>query len=162
MSETPHYEEFQELAWPWSAVMLWGTLVGGWGMGAARGPAAGLLGAAVLSLVVGALASAFLFPLRTRVDREEIEIRFGQYTRFRIPVADIESAEARTYRPLWEYGGWGIRFGRDGIAYSMRGDRGVQLVLRGGRRVLIGSARADELAEAIRSAMSRAGEPEVL
>jgi hypothetical protein len=38
------------------------------------------------------------------------------------------------------------------MAYNVRGDRGVQLVLRDGRRVLIGSQRADELAKAIAEA----------
>ena len=67
----------------------------------------------------------------------------------RIAFADILSVEARRCKPLLEYGGWGFRIGPAGKAYDMRGDEGVQLVLKNGGRVLIGSGRARELAEAI-------------
>ena len=58
--------------------------------------------------------------------------------------------EARTYRPILEYGGWGIRYtmGR-GWAYNVSGNQGVQLELASGKRILIGSQRAEELARAI-------------
>ncbi len=35
---------------------------------------------------------------------------------------------ARKYRPIREYGGWGIRYGWNGRAYSTSGNEGVQLV----------------------------------
>ena len=43
-----------------------------------------------------------------------------------------------------------MRFGRRGRAYNVSGDRGVELTLANGKRVLIGSQRSEELAEAIR------------
>jgi len=150
------YEETQELAWPWSAVGLWSMLVGGWSLGAARGPVAGLVGAAAFALGASALAAAFLFPLRTRVFADQIELRFGRYTRFLIPVNEIASAEPVTYHPLRDYGGWGIRFSGKGRAYSMRGNTGVQLTLTDGRRILIGSGQPAELAAAIRTARDSA------
>lgn len=73
-----------------------------------------------------------------------------------IDVADIQEAAVRTYSPLKEYGGWGIKgWSRRNMAYNMSGDRGVQLVLSDGRRVMIGSQRPEELAQALES--SRAG-----
>ncbi len=68
----------------------------------------------------------------------------------------IKEAEARTYRPIVEYGGWGIRSawrGKWGKAYNVYGDRGLQLELVDGKRILFGSQRADELAAAVRMAM---------
>jgi hypothetical protein len=50
-----------------------------------------------------------------------------------------------TYRPFREYGGWGIRFGRQGIAYTVSGDRGVLVRLRNGRSFLLGSKRPESL-----------------
>ena len=50
-----------------------------------------------------------------------------------------------TYSPLAEYGGWGIKWGRSGLALNARGDRGVRLTLTDGRRVLVGSQRPEEL-----------------
>jgi len=55
----------------------------------------------------------------------------------------------RTCRPIREYGGWGIRYGRTGKAYSVSGDRGVQIELSNGSRLFIGSQRAEELWRAI-------------
>ncbi|MDY6796934.1 MAG: DUF6141 family protein [Actinomycetota bacterium] len=74
-----------------------------------------------------------------------------------IPYGEIESCEARSYRPIREYGGWGIRWGRRGRAYNIKGDRGVQLLLTSGEGLLLGSQRADELAAAINRARSRSG-----
>jgi hypothetical protein len=67
---------------------------------------------------------------------------------------EIESFEARKYRPILDYGGWGIRFGSGGKAYNVSGNRGVLLDLVGQRpkHVLIGSQRPEELAMAVDSA----------
>lgn len=80
-------------------------------------------------------------------------VRVLPFTRFRrhIPFDLITSCEARTYSPIREYGGWGMKFGRGGKAYNVMGNRGVQLVLVSGERLLIGSQRADELAGVIKS-----------
>jgi hypothetical protein len=94
-----------------------------------------------------------LLCLRTVVTETEIAITFGALLplyRRRIARADIVSSEAVTYSPLAEYGGWGIKWGRDGVALNARGNRGVRLTLRDGRRVLIGSQRPEELAEALK------------
>jgi hypothetical protein len=49
-----------------------------------------------------------------------------------------------------EYGGWGIKgWSFKSVAYNISGDRGVQLTLRDGRRIMLGSRRPDELAQAI-------------
>jgi hypothetical protein len=103
-----------------------------------------------------ALAVAAMIGLRleTTVDTDEIRVRLVPFPTRVIPLAEVETAEPRTYRPVWEYGGWGLKYGvSSGRAYNARGNRGVQLVLTGGRRVLIGSQRADELADAIRAAL---------
>jgi hypothetical protein len=62
---------------------------------------------------------------------------------------------ARVYRPILEYGGWGIRCGFKGArAYNVSGNKGVQLILQNGKRLLIGSQKPDELVEAINSMMA--------
>ncbi len=89
------------------------------------------------------------------VDGEAVTIRFYPLRPRRIPLAEIRECEARTYRPLGEYGGWGIRWSpRRGMAYNVSGNRGVQLVLQSGKRVLIGSQRPEELSAAILSGRS--------
>jgi hypothetical protein len=108
-----------------------------------------------LPLIVGVgLVLLFHFlELAVTVSPSETDVRFRPLSHRRIPHAAVRSCEARSYRPLREYGGWGLRRGwKGGWAYNVRGNRGVQLVLEGGESILIGSQRADELAAAIQSA----------
>lgn len=72
---------------------------------------------------------------------------------------DIREVELRTYRPLLEYGGWGIRWGLKGKAYNVSGNRGVRLRLRNGKRLLFGSRRAEELPAALRGILPDSHSP---
>ncbi len=87
--------------------------------------------------------------LTTEVGPNGIYIRFFPLTSRKISFDSITSCKARTYRPIREYGGWGIRFSRKGRAYNVSGNRGVQLEFKQGRSLLIGSQKAEELAHAI-------------
>jgi hypothetical protein len=92
--------------------------------------------------------------LTVEVSPEAVQIRYVPLRRRTIPLAEIQGARARQYNPLLEYGGWGIRGWGDKRAYSTGGNRGVELVLTGGSRVMIGSDRADEMVQAISDARS--------
>ncbi len=88
--------------------------------------------------------------LTVRVEPTRLVVRFRPLLTRKIQLKDIASCAPRTYRPIREYGGWGIRFSiKNGKAYNVSGNRGVQLELVDGKKVLIGSQRAEELAEAI-------------
>lgn len=103
---------------------------------------------------------AYTARLITEVRGDGIYIRFIPFHRkFQtMPFEAIQTYEARTYRPLKEYGGWGIRYGTGGKAYNVSGDRGVQLVLLSGRKILLGSQRSEELVLAIEKAKGSAHE----
>jgi hypothetical protein len=114
------------------------------------------------TVVLGLLVGTGL-PLLLATARLVIEVRpDGVYCRyapfhrsFRSVGADeIQRHEVRTFRPLVEYGGWGIRCGPSGRAYTVRGKRGVQLELKGGKRLMLGSQRADELSTALSQIVS--------
>jgi hypothetical protein len=87
----------------------------------------------------------------------------GLYLRFfpfhlgfrRIPAETLNRCEVQTYRPIRDYGGWGIRYGRGGKAYNVSGDRGVILGLSDGSRLLIGSQKPEELVNAIKLAFGK-------
>ncbi len=85
------------------------------------------------------------------VTPQYVSLRFRPFARRIIPLAEIASVEMRTYQALREFGGFGVRGYSDNRAYNVSGRQGVQLVLRDGRRVLIGSQKAAELALAIDS-----------
>lgn len=74
----------------------------------------------------------------------------GLWRRRRVPLAAIRSAAAVRYDPAAEYGGYGIRSGPRGLAYIANGNRGVQLELQDGSKLLIGSQHPEELAQTIK------------
>jgi len=98
------------------------------------------------------LAIVWLFyrlKLVTEVRDDGVYVRFFPLRAKLIPFRDITRCEARTYHPLREYGGWGIRYGRNGKAYNVSGNQGVQLEFIKDRPLLIGSQQPAALAEAI-------------
>jgi hypothetical protein len=85
---------------------------------------------------------------------------FIQYRPFhfrwkRIGLEDLREVYVRTYRPLLEYGGWGIRYGFRGMAYNVFGNRGVQFEFARKGRLMIGSQRPEEFLEAVQSLVSK-------
>jgi len=96
--------------------------------------------------------------LQVEVTDQVVRVRFRPFLRREIPLDRIARVEAVTYRPIWGYGGWGLRLGRGGrIAYSVRGAEGVEIDVREGRHVLIGSSRPSALRDAIEAAATDAG-----
>jgi hypothetical protein len=98
----------------------------------------------------------FMFAMKmttvVRVDR--IDIRFFPLHSRSIPFTEIRSYRVREYRPILEYGGWGIRMTRkNGRAYNVSGKQGLQLELVDGKKILIGTQKAEELMEALRQAI---------
>lgn len=67
---------------------------------------------------------------------------------------DVVDTEVVTYKPLREFGGWGLRGSRQKRAWTARGDRAVVLHTRDERRIYIGSDNPEKLESRIRSAMS--------
>ena len=125
------------------------TLVGGWPAGSN-----GEWVTWFVWVVVGVgLPLAFaLLRLDVRVEPGVVRIHFRPLVKRDLRTAEMTQIEPRTYRPLREYGGWGIRgLGRK-RAYSVKGDRGVELTFNDGRAILIGSQEPDRLACAIEDA----------
>jgi hypothetical protein len=98
--------------------------------------------------------------LRISVTAKEVHVQYGLFGP-RIPVESIESCEACDYD--WkQYGGWGIRYGRDGsVAYNMLGDggRAVRITYKKGKKtktVLIAAKDPERLATAIHQARAMA------
>ncbi len=89
--------------------------------------------------------------LTTEVHHGFVLVRFSPLMRKpqRIDLIEVARHEAVTYSPLRDYGGWGIRGFKRNRAYNIAGDRGVKLYFLDGRRLLIGSQRADALSDAI-------------
>jgi hypothetical protein len=157
------FREEQRFAWPWSALIVVPVAAVWWTFlrqilqehPVGDDPAPDLA-VWLLWLVVGVgVPALFLFHrMITTVTADTVTIRWRPITTRRIPIAEIEAATVREYRPLREYGGWGVRgLARSRkMAYNVSGNRGVELTLVDGRRVMIGSQQPERLADAMRSA----------
>jgi len=60
---------------------------------------------------------------------------------------DIQTAAIRQYSPLVDYGGWGLRYSMTGAgkAYNISGNMGLQLEFKTGKKLLIGTQKAEEM-----------------
>ncbi len=112
----------------------------------------------VLVVIVGGGFPLFMYStgLDTEVRDCGVRIRFRPFHRKWVVFGfeSIQKAEASTYSPLKDYGGWGIRYGRKGKAYNVSGNKGVLLTLRDGKNVLIGSKNHEVLCSAINEGVS--------
>ncbi|MCU0861476.1 MAG: DUF6141 family protein [Methanomassiliicoccales archaeon] len=161
------FREVQRLRQPWVLAIVFGITLATWAMAfyqlvlgvpVGNNPAEDWLMVVIL-LLVGVLFPAFILSVRLIVEVR----RDGLFLRYRpfhhrfvdLKLETVVSVQALTYRPLRDFGGWGIRYGRGGTAYSMSGKEGVQLTYPKNRHIMIGSLRAQELEMAIRSAMRK-------
>src|SRR6266568_8580961 len=112
--------------------------------------------APVVVILVAALISLSHLDIDVTDSGVSIAFRHLWPTR-RIAFGDIVGLEVKHYRPLIDYGGWGVRLGPAGWAYTTGGDVGVKLRLRKGLPVLIGSRHPHELEAAIRARLGRDG-----
>ena len=99
----------------------------------------------------------YLARLITKVNQDGIYLRFFPlHRKFKFYSYDeIEKFEVRTYRPIYEYGGWGIRYGFGGMAYNVYGNKGIQLTLNSKKKILIGTQNPDDFYQAIVKAQSK-------
>jgi hypothetical protein len=111
--------------------------------------------APVVVILVASLISLSRLDVDVADRGVSIAFRYLWPTR-RIAFGDIVGVEVRRYNPLLEYGGWGVRLGPKGWGYMTGGKEGVQLRLRKGLPVLIGSTRPQELEAAIRAGVEAA------
>lgn len=98
----------------------------------------------------------FAFVLKTRIDSTGVHFQFFPFhLKLRtILWTEISSAYIRRYDPISEYGGWGVKGTwpfKNGRAYNVSGDEGLQLELVSGKKVLIGTNKKAELTEALNS-----------
>jgi hypothetical protein len=104
---------------------------------------------------------SFMGQLRTRVTEEGLDIRWGfsEIIRKKIPFGEIEGAEAVTYSPLGDFGGWGIRMGGNKkLAWTVGGNRALLLRLKDRTRFYLGSDKPERILQWVTSAKKRSEE----
>lgn len=103
-----------------------------------------------------------VFPIMTIIARLSTAARgdglFIRYFPFhfkekRIPLENAASVEVVTYNAWKDFGGWGEKRRAKSKCLTVSGNIGVKIKYQDGSDLLIGSQKADELAEAIKSIM---------
>ena len=77
-----------------------------------------------------------------------------QYSKWRnIKKEEIDQYEIRIYKPIAEYGGWGIKGSRKNRALNSSGNVGLQIYLIDGKKILIGTQRKQAIEYAMEKLM---------
>ncbi|MFC6732071.1 MULTISPECIES: hypothetical protein [unclassified Haladaptatus] len=147
--ESVYFRETQRFRQPWLWVLLVGlTALLLW----VAFTETESLGERVLVAALGVAFPLFfvVLGLQTEVRADGVHLRFFplHLTERHVPASDLTGFDAREYRPLSEYGGWGIRRGRNGWAYNVQGTDGVELRYDG-KTLLVGTQRPKEFVAAL-------------
>jgi hypothetical protein len=92
-------------------------------------------------------AFAGIISLSTKIDKSRIFFRLFPFKSNYIEWKDIRTVTVVKYNPLLEFGGWGLRYSLVGNrkAYSIAGNRGIQIELKTGEKILIGTGKEIQL-----------------
>ena len=93
----------------------------------------------------------FSLRLDTVIKEDGIHLRFFRLAKPQYyPWEKIARFDIVKYKPITDYGGWGIRGERRNMVYTVSGNKGLQLYLSNGSKVLIGTRRSKEMEKALR------------
>lgn len=116
----------------------------------------------LLLVVFGILFPLFFYSIKlvTEVRSDGLYVRFYPFhLSFKsFPFETIRNYETKTYNPIKDYGGWGIRYGLEGKAYTTAGNRGVLFEFADSKKtekLMIGSQIPEELVESIRRGIKK-------
>jgi hypothetical protein len=116
-----------------------------------------------LSIILVSGLLIFAFKLTTRIDENGIYYQFFpfHFSFKKIAWSEIISAKIRTYDPIGEYGGWGLKGGwskSKGKAINVSGDIGIQLELKNGKKLLVGTQKENEMKSVLGTYQSKINE----
>ena len=148
-----HFKESQKinLGWKWIffiglyVLMLW-ALVEQFSEESDIGAIISIVFSLIILVVFNVIV--IIMKLETYIDETKISY---QYKPFHIKPREVLWSEVsefytRDYKPIREYGGHGIqRRIRKGRAFTVSGNKGLQLILKDGRKILLGTNKPKEL-----------------
>ena len=126
-----------------------------------KGATESIVGMTIVALLsFGLLFLMHQSRLYVSIDPKGLYYRFPPFVsqERKLTLGDLSEIYVRKYRPLWEYGGWGYRYRfRAGRALSVNGNTGLQLVLKNGKRLLIGTQRPEAMKHAVKRLKENGG-----
>ncbi len=102
------------------------------------------LGLVLFSIFIFLLIGLFLImKLKTTINTNGIQISFFPFTKRKVHWNEIKNIKVVNYGII---GGWGIRLWTNyGIIYNLRGNKGLVIELKDGKKFLIGTQKEAEL-----------------
>lgn len=157
-AKTPRHTEFEALA-PWARILTWGAVASAtWGL-LTNPPGEGMLASVIIASVVslGVLVELVFGGLRVDLFTDSMRVSLGRvgWIKKTIRYDEIERLDPVTYKPLREFGGWGVRGFGDKQAWTARGNRALVLHRRDGSQLYVGHSQPERLAERVRGASGR-------
>ncbi len=106
----------------------------------------------VISILVLTMSLIFIIRLETEITKDGIRYKFWPFhpKPRMIRYDDIQKIEVRKYEPLSEYGGWGIKGTSKNRAYNVSGNIGIQIELKSGKKLLLGTNKKEEAETIVR------------
>lgn len=107
--------------------------------------------AAVMAMMVLCVGIFFAATLTVSITPAEVHVRYVPFfVNKRIATAEIASFVPQSYT-VWQ-AGYGIHYSKYGWVYNTSGNEGIQLFLRNGKKMLIGTQRPRDFASALAQA----------
>lgn len=93
----------------------------------------------------------FVLRLRTCIDERGIHFQFIPFhlKEKTVDWSTLEACYTRTYEPIKEFGGWGYRIGFKGRALNVKGNQGIQLIYKNGKKLLLGTQNPEDVQQVI-------------
>lgn len=114
-------------------------------------------GLIVTSILTFVLLTAILALFRsarltTRIDKQGIHYRFFPFHRKERLISREQISDVRivSYHPMRQFGGWGIRYIKNGVACIVAGRKGMEITMTGGKRLIIGTQKPEVLEAALK------------
>ncbi len=106
----------------------------------------------IFSIIMFSLVGLFLImKLKTSIDKNGINMYFFPFIKKSVDWQQIKNVKVINYGFV---GGWGIRlWTKYGTVYNVKGDKGLEIVLKSGKKFLIGTQKETELSTIIEKMM---------
>lgn len=110
------------------------------------------LGLVLITVFMVLFVLLFLsFNLKTEVTKDKIYFKFFPFhiKEREYLISDIQEMKVVKYSPFGDYGGWGIRGIGNDRAFNVRGNMGLKIIFKDGKKRLIGTQKPEELQKII-------------
>ncbi len=109
----------------------------------------GISGTSIFSIIVLSLVLILfiVFQLKTTITPEGLIVKITPFNIYNqiINWSEVKKCEVVEYSALKEYGGWGYRRNKNGVALNPSGNKGLRIYFKNGKQLLIGTKKSEEL-----------------